>query len=110
MRDKLIEIQMQEYPDSLIVTDEQATWWPMEGSGRISSIVKNENRNVQYCNRMLDIVTLRARQYEWLLFCLNNYTERVFYECGWDSKQVKYIWKGCRFGIKPEEYISGYPN
>ena len=110
-RDDLIAAQLHEFPDSRIVTDDEAAWWPMETTEVV--VPRVEGKTEQYIAKMKTIMDLRSSQYSWLDFCFrttrNNDFIRVFYECGWSEDEEKYRWRGCRYGVNPEDYISGYP-
>lgn len=105
-RDDLIAAQLHEFPDSRIVTDDEAAWWPMETTDVI--VPRTGDKTYLYLCSMFNFNNRRTRQYEWLRHCV-LYPVHVFYECGWNEDEEKYRWRGCRYGVNPEDYIGGYP-
>jgi hypothetical protein len=106
-RDDLIRVQMEEWPDSRILTlhDVLVEWvdgdpkWPP----KISPLLDRD-----YQLRMAELAVTRhrlsnARQ---VIRCLRH-DPVVFYECG-KHDDGSYGLRGCRYGVKEYEYFGGF--
>lgn len=125
LRQQLVERQLEEYPDSRIMTeDEVRNEWvdniPAHIRERIEAHcderaaklqrlgvkveeVKNayaEERRMMFRQEMNHIARC-------VLLAMSNSPVRVFYECG-KNEDGTYKFRGCRYGVQGYEYMSGF--
>lgn len=102
---KLTEAQLREFPDSKILSATEAlTQWtatkPLDPGASVFQLL-------EVCEKQKMIL-------QWFRACFRQslYFKRdiIFYECGFNEDTGVYLYRGCRNGTAPGDYISGFPN
>ena len=125
LRQQLIERQLEEYPDSRIMSDDEVCdKWVDELSPRVMTGITR--RCAEHAKRLKDagfdeqelretfrddwaeaIRQEKAHVAACVLLCMRQNPVRVFYECG-KQEDGTYRFRGCRYGVQGYEYASGF--
>lgn len=125
LRQQLIERQLEEYPDSRIMTeDEVRDEWIDKFSPHVKQGIVN--RCAEHSKRLKglgfddDVISSTFREdfskahreerehvASCVLLAMSNSPVRVFYECS-KRKDGTYKFRGCRYGVEGYQYMSGF--
>ena len=117
----LINVQMQEWPDSVILTDAQMldllhNAYPDYLAGKINAIRRDKSLSVDGLHRALlemqrvdtEVQQTKAQWARGAFLCRMDWPDGFFYACGKREGTKTYRHIGFRFGVEPWEYMSGF--
>ena len=114
----LVAVQMQEWPDSVILTDEAMlkllnVTWPDHLRGAERKVFNNKNLSLHqaeaaYARIHREVAEYRAQWARGAFLCRMSWPDGFFYACGKRDGTVTYRHIGFRFGTEPCEYMSGF--
>lgn len=125
LRQQLIERQLEEYPDSRIMSDQDVrNEWIDNIAAHIRERIdaqcdEHAARLQRLGAKVEDVKNTFAKEHQQLikleqeyvtscvLLATSNSPVRVFYECG-KNKDGTYRFRGCRYGVQGYEYMSGF--